>query len=103
MEDEELKKIFGSLLKVGNCLSAGDKQTGSADGFFIEEDLGKISNVKDRDGKTILEMICHMKCDEDAQFISFASKFKEVAICTLKYRLGHLSNQCETHAETFKA
>ena len=45
MQDKDLKKILGSILKVGNCLNAGNLQRGQADGFDIEKDLDKVKDI----------------------------------------------------------
>lgn len=56
---ENLKMIMGCILKVGNCLNAGNKQKGQADGYEIG-DIDKCFNIRDSNGRSIMGMICDM-------------------------------------------
>lgn len=48
-DNENLKKLLGAVLKVGNCLNAGNKNRGQADGFYLDC-LSKPMNIKDEMG-----------------------------------------------------
>jgi len=49
-------KILGSILKVGNCLNAGNKTRGQADGYELDA-LSKTFSIKDADGNPIMKTI----------------------------------------------
>ena len=46
-KDELFLKILGGIVKVGNCLNAGNKQRGQADGFLLDS-LSKANMIKDK-------------------------------------------------------
>ena len=48
-KNKQLKRVFGAVLKIGNCLNAGNKNRGQADGFYIDC-LSKPMNIKADDG-----------------------------------------------------
>ena len=48
-DDKNLKKLLGAVLKVGNCLNAGNKNRGQADGFYLDC-LSKPMNIRDDTG-----------------------------------------------------
>jgi hypothetical protein len=51
-----IRKIFGGVLKIGNCLNAGQKNKERADGFHLDG-LAKASNIKGSDGRSVLQMV----------------------------------------------
>lgn len=53
MENPTLRKVLSGVLKVGNCLNAGQKNKERADGFYLDA-LQKATNIKGSDGKSIL-------------------------------------------------
>lgn len=63
-ENENLKKLLGAILTFGNCLNAGHKQRGQADGFDLR-DLQSTTTLKDASGQNILMIICKMLQEDD--------------------------------------
>lgn len=55
--NDHLMKILGSILKVGNCMNAGNKTRGQADGYELDA-LSKTFSIKDINGVSIMKMIC---------------------------------------------
>lgn len=74
---KNLKKILGAVLKFGNCLNAGNKQKGQADGFDLK-DLQSTTTLKDSNGHNILMIICKMLYEDDNDFLKFKEEFKDV-------------------------
>ena len=68
--------ILGCILKVGNCMNAGNKNRGRADGFHLDA-LSKTMSIKDGDGVSILQMCCTLLHQKDPEFINFKSEFEE--------------------------
>lgn len=58
-KSNNLKKIMGCILTVGNCLNAGNKLKGQADGYEIA-DIEKGFNLKDINGRSVMKMICEV-------------------------------------------
>ena len=69
-----LLEIFGSILKVGNCLNAGNKTRGQADGFEIEA-ISKTFSIKDTNGSCIMLTICQKMFEKDEEFTKFKDSF----------------------------
>lgn len=92
--NKKFQKILGFVLKIGNCMNAGNKQRGQADGFNID-DLGKTQTLKDGDGKSMLQFICYSLHQEDLdkeekdkveipendKFINFKADFDDCYFC----------------------
>ena len=57
-------------MKIGNCLNAGNKTRGQADGYLIDA-LDKTTSIKDNDGNSMLKLICQKLYEEDNEFINF--------------------------------
>ena len=64
LNDKFLHEILGKVLKVGNCLNAGNKMRGQSDGFEVD-DLGKAFNIKSKEGQSIMNIICKGIFDAD--------------------------------------
>lgn len=77
IESDKLRKLLGAILKFGNCLNAGKKDKGQADGFTMN-DLSKTQTLKDANGNNILKIICKILFEEDNEFAKFKSDFSEV-------------------------
>jgi len=65
-KDELFLKILGAILKVGNCLNAGNKQRGQADGFQIDA-LSKTTTLKDINGESVLKLIVTTISEENPE------------------------------------
>ena len=77
MENKKFLKILGSALRFGNCLNAGNKTRGQADGFALDN-LFLIRSIKDSEGKPILQRICETHCSEDEEFYKIREDFNDV-------------------------
>ena len=66
----KLKKLFGAVLRFGNCMNAGNKSRGQADGFDLG-DLKSTTTLKDKDGNSILMILCQTLFEEDNEFAKF--------------------------------
>lgn len=42
-------RVLGAILKVGNCMNAGNKTRGQADGYLLDA-LSKTLSIKDPNG-----------------------------------------------------
>ena len=73
--NEYLLKIFGSILKIGNCMNAGNKNRGQADGYELDA-LSKTFSIKDINGDSIMKTICNTIFEEDPKFADFKSQFE---------------------------
>lgn len=73
--NEYLLKIFGSILKVGNCMNAGNKNRGQADGYELDA-LSKTFSIKDINGDSIMKTICNTIFEEDPKFADFKGQFE---------------------------
>ena len=88
-----MKKVLGAVLKVGNCLNAGNKTRGQADGFQIEA-ISKAMNIKDKTGiQNVMQLICKVLSEEDKSFLEFKSNFKE-CFESCKYFVEDIVNHC---------
>ena len=76
-ENKKLQKLFGAVLRFGNCLNAGNKSRGQADGFELG-DLKSTTTLKDATGQSILQILCKRLYEEDNEFHKFKDDFKEV-------------------------
>lgn len=63
-------KILGAILKVGNCMNAGNKSRGQADGYQLDA-LSKTLSIKDSEGNSILSMICQKLFEQDPSYAEF--------------------------------
>lgn len=77
IESDKFRKLLGAILKFGNCLNAGKKDKGQADGFSLN-DLSKTQTLKDAKGNNILKICCGILFEEDNEFAKFKSEFQEV-------------------------
>jgi len=68
VENEKLKKLLGAILKFGNCLNAGNKSRGQADGFSLGN-LGTSLTLKDANGSSMLKLCCLKLVEDDPTFI----------------------------------
>jgi diaphanous 1 len=78
LNSKTLKKVLSYTLAIGNILN-GDTNKGQADGFTLDA-ISKLSNIKDNNGKTILQLIASKIKHEDDEFCSGNIK-KEFEIC----------------------
>ena len=69
-EDPYLLKILGTVLRIGNCLNATNKNRKQADGFPIDC-FSKPMSMKDSEGKSMMATVCQMLYEEDNEFINF--------------------------------
>ena len=76
-ENPKLKKLFGAILRFGNCLNAGNKSRGQADGYDLG-DLKSTMTLKDAAGRSILMILCQYLYEDDNEFIKFKEDFKDV-------------------------
>jgi hypothetical protein len=76
-DNPKLKKLFGAVLRFGNCLNAGNKSRGQADGFDLG-DLKSTTTLKDKDGNSILMILCQTLYEEDNEFVKFKEDFVSV-------------------------
>lgn len=79
------------MLKIGNCLNAGNKQKGQADGFDIS-DVEKCFTLKDINGRSIMRMICEKMFEKDEKVGEFKEEF-EVIYKTLKSNLKDITTE----------
>ena len=105
-KDPKLQRLVGTILAVGNCLNAGDKKFGQADGFNIDA-IGKASMIQSSSKVTIMQYCCQLCCDEDPDFRSIKTDFhciKFAVKCfeTLKMtdRLLTEIKECKHHFKT---
>lgn len=91
--DPRLRKVLGGILKVGNCLNAGNKTRERADGFLLEA-LGKATNIRSGDGRTILQVVCATLCQDDAEFRGFKSNFSHCQ-AALKSIVDDVEKACD--------
>lgn len=75
--NEKFRKLLGAILRFGNCLNAGNKSRGQADGYSLQN-LGTSMTLKDAKGKSILAICCEKLYQDDNEFIKFKDDFKEV-------------------------
>lgn len=73
-------KILGSILKVGNCLNAGNKTRGQADGYELDA-LSKTFSIKDADGNPIMKTIVDQIFSEDETIAEFKAQFSSCYTC----------------------
>lgn len=66
-------KILGAILKVGNCLNAGNKQRGQADGFLIDA-LSKTTTLKDINGESVLKLIVTTISEENPEILEIRNR-----------------------------
>lgn len=76
-ENKNLLKLLGAILKFGNCLNAGNKNKGQADGFALSN-LGSTETIRDAEGNSILKICCEKLFEEDNSFGKFKEQFSEV-------------------------
>jgi len=72
-KDELFLKILGAILKVGNCLNAGNKQRGQADGFQIDA-LSKTTTLKDINGESVLKLIVTTISEENPEILEIKNR-----------------------------
>jgi len=72
--------ILGSVLKIGNCLNAGNKQRGQADGFELDA-LAKTFSIKDSEGNAIMKMITAKLYEDDESIAEFKAGFSSCFTC----------------------
>lgn len=72
-QDELFLKILGAILKVGNCLNAGNKQRGQADGFLIDA-LSKTTTLKDINGESVLKLIVTTISEESPEILEIRNR-----------------------------
>jgi hypothetical protein len=93
-------KILGCLLKIGNCMNAGNKSRGQADGYMLDA-LGKTQTIKDNDGKSMLQLICKKLVEEDPEFITFKTNFKD-CYYNLKVVFEDVKKECQKAKKTLE-
>lgn len=98
--DEQFMKLLGIILKIGNCMNAGNKNRGQADGYHLDA-LQKTSSIKDGDGKSIMHTICKKMVEEDSSFMEFRSKF-ECCQDSIKRIVEDIKKDCETMEKDLK-
>ena len=91
--NERFMKILGSILKVGNCMNAGNKTRGQADGYQLDA-LSKTLSIKDINGQSILAMILKKLHEEDESFVEFKQDF-EACYVSLKNPVDDLKKSCD--------
>lgn len=57
LTNEKFKLLLGTILRFGNCLNAGNRMKGQADGFPLAN-LGTTLTMKDPKGNSILKICC---------------------------------------------
>lgn len=77
LESKKWRQILGAILAFGNCLNAGNKSRGQADGFSMGN-LGTSMTLKDAKGNSILKICCQKLFEEDNEFAKYKEDFKEV-------------------------
>lgn len=87
-EHKSLHFILGSVLKIGNCLNAGNKSRGQADGFEIDA-LSKSFTIKDKENKSIISFISQLAIEKNEEYVNFKQDFVSVYACT-KINTGDL-------------
>jgi hypothetical protein len=91
MTNDYLRQIFGSLLKIGNCMNAGNKTRGQADGYEIDA-LGKAFTIKDINGVSIMKTICDKIFEKDEKLVNFKSAF-DACYTSLKCKIDEIEKE----------
>jgi hypothetical protein len=91
MKNDYLKYIIGCLLKIGNCMNAGNKTRGQADGFEIDA-ITKGFSIKDSDGKSIMQNIIIKLLEKDETFREFKDEFSP-CIAAMKCKVDEVNSE----------
>ena len=80
-------------MKVGNCMNAGNKSRGRADGFLMDS-FSRSFSVKDANGRSVMKLVI----DELHKKDQTVNQFKEQFSCcyaSLKSKAKDIQQDCE--------
>lgn len=81
-------------MKIGNCLNAGSKKNGQADGFHLDA-LSKTINILDKNKSTMLTWLVENLKEKDPEFeMKFKLELGPVYLCT-KYKVDDIKKEIE--------